>query len=60
MHKVIEGNITAKGLKFAVIVSRFNEFITSKLLGGALDALKRHEADDGAITVVWAPGACLL
>lgn len=57
MSKIIEGNITAKGFKFAVIVSRFNEFITSKLLGGTLDALKRHEADDKAITTVWVPGA---
>ena len=43
--------------KFAVLVSRFNEFITSKLLGGCLDALKRHGADEGAIEVVWSPGS---
>ena len=55
MNKIIEGNITAKGFRFAIVVSRFNEFITNKLLGGALDALKRHEADE--ITTVWAPGA---
>ena len=52
-----EGNISGKGLKFAIIVARFNEFITSKLLGGALDALKRHETPDENISVVWVPGA---
>lgn len=57
MNKIIEGNINAKGFKFAIIVSRFNEFITNKLLGGALDALKRHEADEKNITTVWVPGA---
>ncbi len=43
--------------RFAVIVSRFNEFVTSKLLGGALDAFHRHGAAEGAIDVVWAPGS---
>ena len=57
MSKIIEGNINAKGFKFAIIVSRFNEFITNKLLGGALDALKRHEADEKNLTTVWVPGA---
>ena len=54
---VYEGNISGRGLKFAIVVSRFNEFITSKLLGGALDALKRHKALEKNITVVWVPGA---
>lgn len=54
---VYEGNISGKGLKFAIIVARFNEFITSKLLSGALDALKRHETPDENISVVWVPGA---
>lgn len=54
---VYEGNISGKGLKFAIIVARFNEFITGKLLGGALDALKRHETPDENISVVWVPGA---
>src|SRR6185437_2538271 len=54
---IYEGNLTAKGLKFAIIVSRFNEFITSKLLGGALDALKRHGASEKDIDVIWVPGA---
>ena len=57
MTKIIEGKITAKGHKFAIVVARFNEFITSKLLGGALDALKRHEAAEKDISVVWVPGA---
>ncbi len=57
MGKVIEGHISAKGFRFAIVVSRFNEFITNKLLGGALDALKRHEANEEDITTVWAPGA---
>ena len=55
--KVIEGELQAKGLKFGIIVSRFNDFITSKLLDGALDALRRHGADDRDIEVVKVPGA---
>ena len=54
---VYEGNISGRGLKFAIVVARFNEFITSKLLGGALDALKRHDTDDENISVAWVPGA---
>ncbi|SDG47091.1 6,7-dimethyl-8-ribityllumazine synthase [Selenomonas sp. WCT3] len=57
MANVIEGFITAKGLKFGIVVARFNEFITSKLLGGALDTLHRHEANDADIDVAWVPGA---
>ena len=57
MANVIEGYITAKGLKFGIVVARFNEFITSKLLGGALDTLHRHEANDDDIDVAWVPGA---
>ena len=57
MPKIIEGNITGRGLKFAIVVTRFNEFITSKLLGGALDMLKRHETNDDDIDVCWVPGA---
>jgi len=55
--KTIEGKLDATGLRFAIIISRFNEFITGKLLGGALDCLRRNNADDGKITVVWVPGA---
>ncbi|MBQ1336051.1 MAG: 6,7-dimethyl-8-ribityllumazine synthase [Selenomonadaceae bacterium] len=57
MANVMEGFITGKGLKFGIVVSRFNEFITSKLLGGALDALHRHETQDEDIDVAWVPGA---
>jgi 6,7-dimethyl-8-ribityllumazine synthase len=55
--KIIEGELQAKGLKFGVIVSRFNDFITSKLLDGALDALRRHGADEKDIDVVKVPGS---
>lgn len=54
---IYEGNINGRSLRFAIVVSRFNEFITSKLLSGALDALKRHETPDDNIAVVWVPGA---
>ena len=57
MVKVLEGNLIAEGLKFGIIVSRFNEFITTKLLGGALDTLHRHAAKDEDIEVAWVPGA---
>ncbi|MRX71060.1 6,7-dimethyl-8-ribityllumazine synthase [Bacillus lacus] len=53
----IEGNLVASGLRTAIVVSRFNEFITSKLLGGAQDALIRHGAAEGDIDVIWVPGA---
>jgi len=55
--KVIEGKLNAKNLKFGIVVGRFNEFISSKLLGGAMDALKRHDADEKNIEMVWAPGS---
>ncbi|HOP29347.1 MAG TPA: 6,7-dimethyl-8-ribityllumazine synthase [Spirochaetota bacterium] len=55
--KTIEGKLDASGLKFGIIVSRFNEFITSKLLGGAVDCIKRNNGDDENITVAWVPGA---
>ena len=54
---IYEGNISGKKFKFAVVVARFNSFITSKLLDGALDALKRNETPDENISVVWVPGA---
>lgn len=57
MPKVIEGEITGKGIKFAIVVSRFNDFIGQRLLDGALDALKRHGASDDKITIVKVPGA---
>ncbi|MEJ2695652.1 MAG: 6,7-dimethyl-8-ribityllumazine synthase [Candidatus Sulfobium sp.] len=55
--KVIQGELQAKGLKFAVVVSRFNDFITGKLLDGAVDALLRHGAKEEDIDVVKVPGA---
>ncbi len=54
---IYEGKINGRGLKFAIVVSRFNEFITSKLLGGALDTLKRHETSENDIDIAWVPGA---
>ncbi|MFH1709825.1 MAG: 6,7-dimethyl-8-ribityllumazine synthase [bacterium] len=57
MGKIIEGKLDATGLKFAIIVSRFNELVSKGLLGGAVDCLKRHGAAEEAIDVVWAPGA---
>jgi 6,7-dimethyl-8-ribityllumazine synthase len=58
MAKQYEGILIGKGLKFAVVVSRFNELITKKLLEGAMDALLRHGSDEGDIDIVWTPG-CL-
>lgn len=55
--KIIEGEIQAQGLKFGIVVSRFNDFITSKLLDGAIDALIRHGAEDYNIDVVRVPGS---
>ena len=57
MANIIEGNVSAEGLKFGIAVARFNEFITSKLLGGALDTLKRHGGNEDDIDVAWVPGA---
>ena len=58
MIKEIKGQVTAGKGSYAIVVSRFNEFITAKLLAGAIDCLRRHGADDGQISVVWVPGAC--
>lgn len=55
--KIIQGNLTADNLKFAIVISRFNEFITSKLLDGAIDCLKRHECSEDNVTVFKVPGA---
>ena len=57
MARVIEGALQAQGLRFAIVVSRFNDFITSKLLEGALDELRRHGAADEAIEIVRVPGS---
>lgn len=55
--RVVEANLVSKGKKYGIIVSRFNEFINSKLLSGAIDALTRHGATEDEITVYWVPGA---
>lgn len=55
--KTYEGNLVAEGLKFGIVIARFNEFITSKLLGGTLDALKRHGASTDNVEIAWVPGA---
>jgi 6,7-dimethyl-8-ribityllumazine synthase len=57
MPRILEGRYEAKGLKVALVVSRFNNFVSERLLEGALDALLRHGADDGDITLVRVPGA---
>jgi 6,7-dimethyl-8-ribityllumazine synthase len=57
MPRTMEGKISAEGFQFALIVSRFNDFISSKLVEGALDALKRHGAKDEQLTLVRVPGA---
>ena len=57
MVKTIEGKLIVKDEKFCILVSRFNEFITSKLLSGAIDELTRHGVHENNITIVWSPGA---
>jgi len=57
MPKIYEGQLIAEGLRFGIVASRFNEFITSKLLEGALDALRRHGAKDTDIEIAWVPGS---
>ena len=54
---VIEGKMTQDGIKVGIVVARFNEFITSKLLGGAKDGLVRHDVPEENIDVAWVPGA---
>ncbi|MDH6427644.1 6,7-dimethyl-8-ribityllumazine synthase [Paenibacillus sp. PastH-3] len=56
MPKYLEGHLVSEGLKYGVVVGRFNEFITSKLLSGALDAFKRHGVGDDEVDVAWVPG----
>ena len=57
MANMLEGYISGKGLKIGIVAARFNEFIVSKLVGGALDTLHRHETADSDIDVAWVPGA---
>lgn len=54
---VIEGKLLAEGQKIAIVAGRFNEIITNKLLGGAIDAFKRHGGDENNIDLAWVPGA---
>lgn len=58
MIKEIRGQIAAGKGSYAIVVSRFNEFITARLLEGAIDCLRRHGATDEQMSVVWVPGAC--
>ena len=55
--KVVKGNLIAKGLKFAIVVSRFNDFVSSRLLGGAEEALVQHGANEKDLSVFWVPGS---
>ncbi len=57
MPKMIEGLLQAQGMRFALVVGRFNDFIGGKLVEGALDTLKRHGASDEDIAIAWVPGA---
>ncbi len=57
MPKIIEGMFDAKGKSFAIVVTRWNQFIVSKLLDGALDGLKRNKAEDNKITIAYCPGS---
>ncbi len=57
MVKIYEGELSAVGKRFGIVVSRFNELISKKLLDGALDCLKRHQAEDDYIEIAWVPGA---
>ena len=57
MPKVLKGQLDAKGRTFGIVVSRFNDLVTTRLLDGALDCIKRHGGDDDNIEVAWVPGA---
>lgn len=57
MGKTIKANLLAKGMRFGIVVSRFNEFLSSKLLEGSVDTLMRQGADERSIDVAWTPGS---
>ncbi len=57
MAKVIEGNLLAKGRKFGIVASRFNDFMTKELVAGCVDTLQRHGAEEKDIIIAWVPGA---
>jgi 6,7-dimethyl-8-ribityllumazine synthase len=58
MAKIIQGDLSGKGLTFGIVAARFNDFITSRLLDGALDALQRHGVAESDIEIVKVPGSC--
>lgn len=55
--KTFEGKLVSKGIKVGIVASRFNEFITAKLIDGAMDALRRHDTDENDVQLFWVPGA---
>lgn len=55
--RTFEGNLVSKQIKVGIVAARFNEFISSKLIGGALDGLKRHDVNEADIDIAWVPGA---
>lgn len=57
MPNYLEGNLNAEGKKYAIVAGRFNEFITGKLVDGALDCIKRHQGDLAKVDIAWVPGA---
>lgn len=57
MGTVVQGHLNAQGKSFAIVISRFNEFISQKLLDGAMDCILRHGGDDKKVTVYWVPGS---
>jgi 6,7-dimethyl-8-ribityllumazine synthase len=57
MSKVLEGNLSGEGRSFAIVIARFNEFVSQRLLEGAMDCLRRHGVRDQDITIAWVPGA---
>jgi len=57
MAKVVEGNLIAKGKKFGIVASRFNDFVTKELIAGCTDTLVRHGADEKDLVLTWVPGA---
>lgn len=57
MAKIVEGSLIAKGKKFGIVASRFNDFITKELIAGCVDTLLRHDADEKDLVITWVPGA---
>lgn len=57
MVKTLEGNLIARGKKFSIVASRFNDFVTKELVNGCVDTLARHGADEKEIVIAWVPGA---